>query len=482
MKTEPGIDSADYTGEDVKSGLNRSEDIEERKNGYEMSNKEKHILSNIKEEEETEQQTWADLPHQVTSWLLKQPGVLIRQSDNSDNSVPVTSPPSSVSNKRDDGVRSPWRQPETTDQIERFRKQQPATSENGICAEASQSSPVIFPRNQNTEETLEVSQVFVCTLCPFVHMEEDKLHQHFEKVHPEEHSGSLNSEGNGAENPLPPSSTHQHPTPPKTLPTPKKSQTGIPVVHTCTDCGKSFKSKTLLTAHKRTHTGERPYQCSQCGKNFSKASVLKVHQRTHTGERPYHCSHCGKNFSHLTTLNVHLQTHTGERPYHCSQCGKSFSQLSNLRGHQRTHTGERPYLCSQCGKNFSHINNLTVHQRTHSGERPYHCSQCGKSFFQIGHLTVHQRSHTGERPFHCSECGKSFTSSSDLTKHQRTHTGERPYHCSQCGKNFYQIHHLTVHQRTHKGERPFQCTQCGKRFNQLHHLTVHQRTHAGERP
>ncbi|KAJ8355225.1 hypothetical protein AAFF_G00084380 [Aldrovandia affinis] len=96
---------------------------------------------------------------------------------------------------------------------------------NGSCAEASCSFPVITPRNQNTGHLVEVSsQVFACSQCPFVHMEEVKLHRHIERVHPEEYSRSLRSGGNGAENPLPPSSTHQHPTPPKTLP-PQHSHT-----------------------------------------------------------------------------------------------------------------------------------------------------------------------------------------------------------------------------------------------------------------
>ncbi|KAI1888752.1 hypothetical protein AGOR_G00171960 [Albula goreensis] len=152
MKTEPGIDSADYTGEDVKSGPNRSEDIEERKNGYEMSDKEKHILSNIKEEEEeeeTEQQTKEALSPQVISRLIKEPFMLMRECDITDFSDPVTSPPHAVSGKRDDELRPPWRHG-TADQMDRPLKQQPGPSETGICAEASQSSPVISRRNHNT--------------------------------------------------------------------------------------------------------------------------------------------------------------------------------------------------------------------------------------------------------------------------------------------------------------------------------------------
>ena len=55
MKTEPVMDSTDYTGLELRSSLIKSEDTEEsieRKNGCGMSREEELILSNIKEDEE----------------------------------------------------------------------------------------------------------------------------------------------------------------------------------------------------------------------------------------------------------------------------------------------------------------------------------------------------------------------------------------------------------------------------------------------
>uniref|UniRef100_A0A3Q2Z3W1 C2H2-type domain-containing protein n=1 Tax=Hippocampus comes TaxID=109280 RepID=A0A3Q2Z3W1_HIPCM len=96
-------------------------------------------------------------------------------------------------------------------------------------------------------------------------------------------------------------------------------------------------------------------KCSQCGKTFVSKSTLKTHTRTHTWEKRFVCSVCGKTFSRNTSLTSHTRTHTGEKPFACSVCGQRFSERGNLAKHVITHTGEKPFICSA----------------THTGEKPF---------------------------------------------------------------------------------------------------------------
>jgi hypothetical protein len=78
---------------------------------------------------------------------------------------------------------------------------------------------------------------------------------------------------------------------------------------------------------------------------------------------PVNCPYCARSFRRRTNLNDHLRTHTRERPYKCSWpgCQAAFTQRSNCVRHFAAHRGERPFECRQCGRRFGRRYGLTRH-------------------------------------------------------------------------------------------------------------------------
>lgn len=131
-----------------------------------------------------------------------------------------------------------------------------------------------------------------------------------------------------------------------------RKEHGVEMIHECEVCGKTFKTSTGLSLHRKRHS-ERHFQCTLCPKNYINRTELKVHtERIHTKKCKVICSTCNASFTSISTLRFHENKEHFKKMYKCNYCNYKCSTTTWLKIHQYTHTG-MPYKCKMCPEEYA---------------------------------------------------------------------------------------------------------------------------------
>jgi uncharacterized C2H2 Zn-finger protein len=104
----------------------------------------------------------------------------------------------------------------------------------------------------------------------------------------------------------------------------------------CTTCGDEYVLLRPFEYHVLT-CGEKNEQCPDCPATFKQKSDLVRHLRTHTHEKPFKCNECPRTFAQPSGLSVHLRTHGTEADCNrCHLCDSTYKYPSGLSRHVRS--------------------------------------------------------------------------------------------------------------------------------------------------
>ncbi|RUS90261.1 hypothetical protein EGW08_001950, partial [Elysia chlorotica] len=106
----------------------------------------------------------------------------------------------------------------------------------------------------------------------------------------------------------------------------------------CKLCGRVFATAFQFKEHMLSHEQPLRFICWHCGQHFSSRSNFNSHvYHKHSDVRKHQCTICPKSFKTRTQLKVHLRSHTGERPFKCPDCDYSSTTRGNMKAHLKSH-------------------------------------------------------------------------------------------------------------------------------------------------
>ena len=279
----------------------------------------------------------------------------------------------------------------------------------------------------------------------------------------------------------------------------------------CVYCNQTFKTKSELEKHMKSHVTPSNQKCNICDEIFPSASILAEHKLTHCkvvkgnvcvvckvamkNEEQFYshsqqhgfqgtnmqCVVCRQTLASMLELQMHARHHF-QSPvnfYTCCVCLKTCDSkenlISKLNASGRSYYvckpcyhGETPavYRCVTCGIKFESQVQLEAHMLRH--KKTYQCIKCQESFATEYEIQLHVATHVlQEGNIHeCKICNCSFESPSKLQCHLIEHTFEgTDFKCYMCSAVFPDSTSIQMHVLEHGiATRRYACTQCPQKF------------------
>lgn len=303
----------------------------------------------------------------------------------------------------------------------------------------------------------------------------------------------------------------------------------------CNDCDFAFDLREELMTHRiLNHFNGTIHTCGECGKHFRKRSLLDLHMHSHQ-EKTFQCGVCKIMFTFNTGLAKHIKLGRCKGPplpdanskFNKEQLARIAKEqlmeitvnpkmpteldvFSDIREDAKAKkkivrkpkpaqlysvcTKEEPEFCTKEEPEFYTKKAITfvVPTSSRSGRiikrklpqvlpelpvktvqpKPFTCDLCGLALGTKARLEAHMNCHTGGLKFQCKICGTNFNNLNELKIHAKTHKWDTPFGSSVKFENMYNEYSSKEHK-----EKRFDCDECPKKYLTANLLSQHKLSH-----